>query len=540
MTSSSSSNSRHHRQLDTSLERQARLAAANAVATCFSSPLRRQRSASLNTSFDQTRWILVMPTFEQPASYNTSQTPSLHHLILDPHSTGHVQQQQQTQQQHSNTIANMALTAERDAYLRLAAHSMERSEQIAPHFNIRSPKAYGGYVPPHSQPGVYDHSRSPYMNGHHSIVSNGLSPSSPSSLSYSSQQHLSDTNLYIKNLPPDYSDQDLAKLVEGCGKVKSMKAIIDKQTNKCKGFGFIDFETNEDAQLAIAQLQKKGFTAQLAKSSQQQEQDTTNLYFANLDPQMTEQDLRQALSQYGTVVSVRILRDQQKQSRGVGFARMNDKDQCQAIINRFHNQSFPDFSDKHVHVKFADASNKNKKLYKTGFDDMKSGHPLYPMDQTVSYPSPAVVFPPWPQMSAPPMLSQQAPNQQQQTIVSGPPHPHHPAHHHMYAQAPQLRPPLGVFNPTMQSYMQLSHGSGHETGAAFVLPMQQLQQLQIANGHPGAFCLVNSPHPHAHHHATALFMQAPQQTVAAQPQQQSAPPPPQQNDSSHVASQDLS
>lgn len=44
-----------------------------------------------------------------------------------------------------------------------------------------------------------------------------------------------------------------------------MKAIIDKQTNKCKGFGFIDFETNEDAQLAITQLQNKGFTAQLAK-----------------------------------------------------------------------------------------------------------------------------------------------------------------------------------------------------------------------------------------------------------------------------------
>jgi hypothetical protein len=64
MTSSSSSNSRHHRQLDTSLERQARLAAANAVATCFSSPLRRQRSTSLNTSFDQTQWVFIMPTLE--------------------------------------------------------------------------------------------------------------------------------------------------------------------------------------------------------------------------------------------------------------------------------------------------------------------------------------------------------------------------------------------------------------------------------------------------------------------------------------------
>ncbi len=50
------------------------------------------------------------------------------------------------------------------------------------------------------------------MNGH-TIPNNGISPSSSSSNPI--QQYLSDTNLYIKNLPPDYSDQDLAKLVEG-------------------------------------------------------------------------------------------------------------------------------------------------------------------------------------------------------------------------------------------------------------------------------------------------------------------------------------
>ena len=48
-----------------------------------------------------------------------------------------------------------------------------------------------------------------------------------------------------------------------------MKSIIDKQTNKCKGFGFIDFETTEDAQSAIAELQKKGVIAQLAKVDRQ-------------------------------------------------------------------------------------------------------------------------------------------------------------------------------------------------------------------------------------------------------------------------------
>jgi hypothetical protein len=295
-------------------------------------------------------------------------------------------------------------------------------------------------------------------------------------------------------LPPEYSDKDLAALVEGCGRIKSMKAIIDKQTNKCKGFGFIDFESHEDAQNAISELQKKGYTAQLAKSSQQQEQDETNLYFANLDLNMTEQDLRQALSEFGNVVSVRILRDQDKRSRGVGFARMNDKKQCQEIIDQFHNKTFPNFNDKAVQVKFADAS-KNKKLYKTGLDDMKSGPPLYsPMDQTGSYAPQAVLYPPWTAIP-----QQQVPVQPQQA-------PQHP----MYGQPGQLRSTLAGFNHPIPSYMQ----SSHEPGATFVLPLpvQQLQQLQIANGHPGAYCVVNSPHP-------ALYMQTGQQQSQQQHEQ---------------------
>jgi RNA recognition motif-containing protein len=62
---------------------------------------------------------------------------------------------------------------------------------------------------------------------------------------------------------------------------------------------------------------------------------------------MSEQDLRHALSEFGTVVSVRILRDQQKQSRGVGFARMNDREQCQEIINQFHNKTFQSKQTNH-------------------------------------------------------------------------------------------------------------------------------------------------------------------------------------------------
>ncbi|CAF0774212.1 unnamed protein product [Adineta steineri] len=328
----------------------------------------------------------------------------------------------------------------------------------------------GGAPPTQPHAAGYDQQRTPYSNGISSY-----------------NQALSDTNLYIKNLPADYSDKDLAALVEGCGKIKSMKAIIDKQTNKCKGFGFIDFESHEDAQNAIAELQKKGYTAQLAKSSQQQEQDETNLYFANLDTNMTEQDLRIELSKHGSVVSVRILRDQQKQSRGVGFARMSDRKQCQDIIDQFHNKTFPGFTDKPVQVKFADAS-KNKKIYKSTLDEMKGGPPIYsPMDQQGSYPHQALVYSQW--GSGPP--------QQIQAQQAAP--------HQMYGQPAPLRQSLAGFNHLNPSYMPLQH----ELGTAFVLP-QQLQQLQIANGHhAGGYCVLNPSHP-------TIFMQAQQQSQQQQ------------------------
>lgn len=50
---------------------------------------------------------------------------------------------------------------------------------------------------------------------------------------------------------------------------------------------------------------------------QQQEQDPTNLYIANLPPNYKETDLETLLSKHGQVISTRILRDQQGLSKGV-------------------------------------------------------------------------------------------------------------------------------------------------------------------------------------------------------------------------------
>ncbi|XP_064408477.1 RNA-binding motif, single-stranded-interacting protein 2b isoform X3 [Latimeria chalumnae] len=117
------------------------------------------------------------------------------------------------------------------------------------------------------------------------------------------------------------------------GKIVSTKAILDKTTNKCKGYGFVDFDSPAAAQKAVTALKASGVQAQMAK---QQEQDPTNLYISNLPVTMDEQELESMLKSFGQVISTRILRDANGTSRGVGFARMESTEKCEAIITHFN------------------------------------------------------------------------------------------------------------------------------------------------------------------------------------------------------------
>uniref|UniRef100_A0A8C4EQM9 RNA binding motif, single stranded interacting protein 2a n=1 Tax=Dicentrarchus labrax TaxID=13489 RepID=A0A8C4EQM9_DICLA len=146
-------------------------------------------------------------------------------------------------------------------------------------------------------------------------------------------EQLSKTNLYIRGLHPGTTDQDLVKLCQPYGKIVSTKAILDKTTNKCKGYGFVDFDSPAAAQKAVTALKSSGVQAQMAK---QQEQDPTNLYISNLPVSMDEQELESMLKSFGQVISTRILRDANGTSRGVGFARMESTEKCEAIIQHFN------------------------------------------------------------------------------------------------------------------------------------------------------------------------------------------------------------
>jgi RNA recognition motif-containing protein len=57
--------------------------------------------------------------------------------------------------------------------------------------------------------------------------------------------------LYVGNLPFSATDQILSDTFAQCGKVESSKIIMDRETGRSKGFGFVEMSTEEEAQKAI-------------------------------------------------------------------------------------------------------------------------------------------------------------------------------------------------------------------------------------------------------------------------------------------------
>ena len=60
--------------------------------------------------------------------------------------------------------------------------------------------------------------------------------------------------LYVGNLGYGVTDSDLVRMFEPYGAVQSAQVIMDRDTGRSKGFGFVEMGTDQEAQAAIAAL----------------------------------------------------------------------------------------------------------------------------------------------------------------------------------------------------------------------------------------------------------------------------------------------
>ena len=97
------------------------------------------------------------------------------------------------------------------------------------------------------------------------------------------------TKLFVGKLSFDTTNESLQELFTQYGEVVSAQVIVDRETNRSKGFGFVEMENQASAQAAINALDGKEFEGRViavnvAKPREDRPRDGGNGFRGGLRP----------------------------------------------------------------------------------------------------------------------------------------------------------------------------------------------------------------------------------------------------------------
>lgn len=64
-------------------------------------------------------------------------------------------------------------------------------------------------------------------------------------------------NIYVGNLPYTATEETLKNAFAAFGQVATVKIVMDRDTGRSKGFGFVDMPSDDEAKAAMAGLNGK-------------------------------------------------------------------------------------------------------------------------------------------------------------------------------------------------------------------------------------------------------------------------------------------
>jgi polyadenylate-binding protein len=138
------------------------------------------------------------------------------------------------------------------------------------------------------------------------------------------------TNIYVKNIELEVSDDDFRELFEKHGDITSASIARDDQ-GKSRGFGFVNYVKHEAASVAVDVLNDTDFRGQklyvgraqkkhereeelrkqyeAARLEKQSKYQGVNLYIKNLNDDVDDEKLRDMFTPFGTITSAKVMRD---------------------------------------------------------------------------------------------------------------------------------------------------------------------------------------------------------------------------------------
>ncbi|ODV96683.1 hypothetical protein PACTADRAFT_48507 [Pachysolen tannophilus NRRL Y-2460] len=161
------------------------------------------------------------------------------------------------------------------------------------------------------------------------------------------------TNIYVKNIDLEVSEETFKSLFEPYGNITSIYIEYDSD-GKSRGFGFVNFENHEDAQRAVEELNdkevngKKIYVGRAQKKRERLEElkkqyeaarleklskyQGVNLFVKNLDDTIDDEKLQAEFEPFGTITSVKVMTDDQAKSKGFGFVCFSSPEEASKAL----------------------------------------------------------------------------------------------------------------------------------------------------------------------------------------------------------------
>lgn len=165
-------------------------------------------------------------------------------------------------------------------------------------------------------------------------------------------------NVFVKNFGSECDEAKLEEMFAEFGPITSCVVMKDDE-EKCKGFGFVAFETHESAEQAVESMdgkeledgmkitvcraQKKAERSMELKSkfeAQKMERISryqgVNLYIKNLEDGIDDERLRTEFATFGTITSAKVMKDDKVNSKGFGFVCFSSPDEATKAVTEMN------------------------------------------------------------------------------------------------------------------------------------------------------------------------------------------------------------
>eukprot|EP00262_Sarcandra_glabra_P012239 TRINITY_DN3114_c0_g2_i2.p1 TRINITY_DN3114_c0_g2~~TRINITY_DN3114_c0_g2_i2.p1 ORF type:complete len:655 (+),score=137.81 TRINITY_DN3114_c0_g2_i2:648-2612(+) len=287
-------------------------------------------------------------------------------------------------------------------------------------------------------------------------------------------------NVFIKNFSESTTEDDLKKVFGEYGTITSV-VVMREGDGKSKCFGFVNFESADDAARAVEALNGKIFDDKewyVGKAQTKSEREIElkgrfdqtakevvdkfqglNLYLKNLDDSIGDDKLRELFSEFGTITSCKVMRDPNGVSRGSGFVAFSTPEEASQALAEMNGKVIV---SKPLYVALAQRKEDRRARLQAQFSQMR------PVTMAPSVAPRVPMYPP-----GGPGLGQQI------FYGQGPPAliPPQPGFGYQQQLVPGMRPggaPMpNFFVPLVQQGQQAQRPGGRRVGAG---PVQQTQQ----------------------------------------------------------------